>query len=271
MVEVFREVWRVLREDGTVWVNLGDSYAASGVKGSGGIGKGTIAGGKGQATNKGSFYGNANALARNPADYGLKPKDLVGIPWRVAFALQADGWYLRSDIIWAKPNPMPESIRDRPTKAHEYLFLATKQPKYYYDAGAIAEPAIHAGETRVTTAKSFAGQATGLGVKPSGNAKPGSIVTIKATRNRRTVWWADVWDIATKPYKGAHFATFPPALVEPCVLAGAPPGSVVFDPFVGSGTVVEVAERLGRRGIGLELSTPYLSLAQQRCGRQEAA
>lgn len=224
LVDVFAEVWRVLADDGTLWLNLGDSYAASGYKGSGGIGHGTIGGGKGQSTNKGSFYGRIGA--RKASDYGLKPKDLVGIPWRTALALQAAGWYLRSDIIWHKPNPMPSSVSDRPTCAHEYLFLLTKSSQYYYDAAAVAEQAV--GKTRTT-------------------------------RNRRSVW-----TITPKPFRGAHFATFPPDLVEPCILAGSRPGDLVLDPFAGSGTVGLVAEQHDRAAVLVERSAEYCQLAVRR-------
>jgi DNA modification methylase len=207
MVEVFAEVRRVLRADGTCWMNLGDCYASIGERIHGGFNGSTPAPQR--------LKGQRLGAPMNLAGTGLKSKDLVGIPWRVAFALQADGWYLRSDIIWHKPNPMPESVTDRPTKSHEYVFLLAKSEAYWYDADAVAEPAIHAGETRTTTAKSFAGQATGAGVRATGNAVVGSVVEIGNTRNRRTVW-----TIATQPYSEAHFATFPEKLVEPCVLAG---------------------------------------------------
>lgn len=215
MVEVFREVRRVLRDDGTCWVNLGDSYnnAGSSKNGTGLDGKQ-----RGGATGADGECGYKKRDLRHALKgSGIKHKDLVGIPWRVAFALQADGWWLRQDIIWHKPNPMPESVTDRCTKAHEYVFLLTKSERYYYDAEAISEPSVHAGETRVTTAKSFAGQAKGLGVKPTGNAKPGSVVVIKDTRNKRSVW-----RVCGKPYSGAHFAVMPADLVEPCIKAGCP-------------------------------------------------
>lgn len=217
MVEVFREVRRVLRDDGTLWLNLGDSYAAGG--NNSGSRPEDLA--DKQRSNAGCRY------KRRTAPPGLKPKDLVGIPWRVAFALQADGWWLRSDIIWAKTNPMPESITDRPTKSHEYLFLLAKSERYRYDAEAIAEPAVGG--------------------------------TYKATRNRRTVW-----SIASEPFLGAHFAVMPQALVEPCILAGSKPGDLVLDPFAGSGTVGVVALRHGRRFLGLELNPEYCEMARNR-------
>jgi DNA modification methylase len=204
-VQVFREVRRVLRKDGTAWVNMGDSYAQ---------------GGNGGHQTSESFHGHnkrAGDRTRIPkkATPGLKPKDLCMIPARLALALQADGWYLRSDIIWSKPNPMPESVTDRPTKAHEYLFLLSKSPRYFYDAEAIREDAIHAGKIVTLGDKSLSrGQAAGAGVEPSGNGKASS-VTVASGRNRRTVW-----TIVTESYSGAHFATFPTRLVSPCIQAG---------------------------------------------------
>jgi DNA modification methylase len=256
IVQVFREVRRVLRDDGTLWLNLGDCYARDprrGVK--------FQAGASTYLTNQQADEGN-----RGPAiPDGLKEKDLVGIPWRVAFALQADGWYLRSDIIWHKPNPMPESVRDRPTKAHEYLFLLTKQPRYYYDAEAIVEETTSdAGNRRefrgagsYTGGNSFVNDA----VRPNGVRGNDGIP--RPTRNRR-----DVWTIPTHPYKGAHFATYPEKLVEPCILAGSKPGDVVLDPFCGSGTTGAVAIRHGRDFVGIDMSPEYLELA--RCRIEEA-
>lgn len=253
LVNVFREVRRVLRDDGTVWLNLGDSYAGGGPHhGIKSIGK------------SGSNRGSHQAVYHVPS-LGLKPKDLIGIPWRVAFALQADGWYLRQDIIWSKQNPMPESVTDRCTKSHEYLFLLSKSRRYHYKSHAISEPAIHAGQTRTTTAKSFAGSAIGLGVKPTGNAIPGSIVRIKATRNRRSVW-----RINTTPFKGAHFAVMPEALVEPCILAGSRPGDTILDPFAGAGTVAVVAQRHGRHFVGVELNASYITIAKRRIREAQA-
>lgn len=270
LVEIFREVRRVLRDDGTLWLNLGDSYAGSGRGGN------PEAGTK-QGTNKGSqtigvLYGREHDSAeaerrrlREQFDVlkssGIKQKDLVGIPWRVAFALQQDGWYLRQDIIWAKPNPMPESVRDRCTKSHEYLFLLSKQPKYYFDAAAIAEPATYAGKVVTLGDKSLSrGQATGMNIDASGNGLADS-VTVAETRNKRSVW-----TIATKPFKEAHFATFPPDLVEPCVLAGCPEQGVILDPFAGSGTVGMVANKLNRHAILFELNPDYIEIAKRRCG-----
>ena len=212
MVEVFREVRRVLRDDGTLWLNLGDSYARTGGWASNDGLDGCARGESGRA--KTNVQAGRNGQKR-PS--GLKEKDLVGIPWRVAFALQADGWYLRQDIIWHKPNPMPESVRDRCTKAHEYVFLLTKSQRYFYDAEAVAETAINAGKVVKLSAKSLSkAQATGLGVAASGNGLAESMV-VNPSRNRRSVW-----TIPPKPYKGAHFAVMPAALVEPCIKAGCP-------------------------------------------------
>ena len=255
MVEVFREVRRVLADDGTLWCNLGDSYSAT-TKGSGGQNSTTIGNGRGQSTNAGSFHAE-RSWSIPP---GLKPKDLIGIPWRVAFALQADGWYLRSEIIWAKPNPMPESVTDRPTKAHEQVFLLAKSQRYYYDAEAIKTVSNRAGEISGTGAKSLSrGSAKGANVNPSGNAKPGGFVVSPEKSNRRTVW-----TVPTQPFSGAHFAVMPEALVEPCVLAGSARGDLVLDPFAGSGTVGVVALRHGRRFIGCELNAEYARMAQRR-------
>ena len=245
LIGIFRAVRRVLRDDGTLWLNLGDSYSS----------------------HKGASQGvdpknGARRFGMRPNDRplpGLKHKDLIGIPWMVAFALRADGWYLRSDVIWHKPNPMPESVTDRPTKAHEYLFLFAKSERYYYDGAAIAERSKHAGQPVSLGAKSLSrGQATGAGIPASGNGRSDS-VTVTDTRNKRSVW-----TMPTKPYHGAHFAVFPPALVEPCILAGAPEGGVVLDPFMGSGTTAHTARRLCRRSIGIELNEDYLRLARER-------
>lgn len=215
MVGVFREVRRVLADDGTLWLNLGDSYGQG--------------------------------------------KQLQGIPWRAALALQADGWCLRQDIIWAKPNPMPESVKDRCTKAHEYVFLLSKFDRYLYDVAAIAEPAIHAGhvvkasdpETAKNAAKGKYG-ATAVGFTQHDTV-------VGDTRNRRSVW-----TVSTKPYAGAHFAVMPEALAEPCILAGSRPGDLVLDPFAGSGTVGVVALRHGRDFIGIEINPEYAALAEAR-------
>ena len=250
LVSVFREVRRVLRDDGTVWLNLGDSYAGSG-KGQMKDGNHAPTSGSLQRTSKGTLTGGL------PVDYkGLKPKDLVGIPWRVAFALQADGWYLRSDIIWNKPNPMPESILDRPTKSHEYIFLLAKNKRYYYDADAIKEASMELGATKIR----FGGNKYGDSDDVKHQTKSGNRYTDTGTRNVRSVW-----SITTNPYKDAHFATFPEELPERCIKAGTKPGDTVLDPFAGSGTTCAVAARLGRASIGIELNPEYLKLAQKRC------
>jgi DNA modification methylase len=249
LVDVFREVRRVLADDGTLWLNLGDSYAS----------------------HKGASQGvdpksGARRFGVRPNDKpmgdGTKHKDLLGIPWRVALALQSDGWYLRSDIIWHKPNPMPESVKDRPTKSHEYLFLLAKQQRYYYDSDAVREPA-----------KDCSKGGPGTGIKETqhygaGNGGNSGLASLAAkykdgdsspTRNRRSVW-----TVATRPFKGAHFATFPPALIEPCILAGSAVGDTVIDPFFGAGTTALVAEQHGRRCIGIELNPEYAKMAAER-------
>jgi DNA modification methylase len=241
MVEVFRDVRRVLKKDGVCWVNLGDSYAA-GAKGSGG----TLSK---QPTNAGSFYSATFDLP----SCGLKPKDLCGIPWRVAFALQDDGWYLRQDIVWNKPNPMPESVMDRCTKAHEYIFLLSKSERYYYDQAAVAERAIQPTGEPLFVAQH---KQAALGANQTGTLGTNQG---KETRNRRSVW-----EIATQPYAEAHFATFPEELPKVCILAGCPEGGTVLDPFLGSGTTLAVATRLGRRGVGIELNPKYAQLAVKR-------
>jgi DNA modification methylase len=240
MVEVFREVRRTLTDDGSLWLNLGDSY-----NGSGGAG--------GDYSEGGLKDGQPKYPGRRLAS--LKPKDLVGIPWRVAFALQADGWWLRQDIIWHKPNPMPESVTDRCTKAHEYVFLLTKSARYYYDAEAVAEPALAKNHHDYTgTSYSAPGQTAHTGNRDKEIDGP-------MTRNKRSVW-----SITTKPFKGAHFAVMPEALVEPCILAGSAKDDLILDPFTGSGTVGSVAIRLGRRFIGCELNPEYVAIAEQRIG-----
>ena len=317
MVAVFREVWRVLKPTGTLWMNLGDTYAHSGSSG----------GGSPDGPRKSrEIVHKAQIKTGGTMRNGIKPKDLVGQPWKVAFALQADGWYLRSDIIWSKPNPMPESVTDRPTKAHEYVFLLTKSPRYYYDADAIREQQIT--EAHGKMGNGLIGAHNGMS---HGRWNPdGERVWNPLGRNKRTVW-----EIPTQPYPEAHFATYPEKLVEPCILAGtsekgvcsecgkpweritdtpdwykeldghtAPDGhknlnrgvnagfgakkdsvtkpvttigweptcecnadtvpATVLDPFVGSGTTLAVAQRLGRKGIGTDISTEYLQLAEKR-------
>jgi DNA modification methylase len=243
LVAVFREVRRVLADDGTLWVNIGDSYARTG-----GTDRKVSASAKVGST-RNTLKQMSDRTTKAPD--GLKEKDLIGIPWMLAFALRADGWYLRQDIIWHKPNPMPESVTDRCTKAHEYIFLMSKSPRYYYDAEAVKEPAVQAGRVR----NDKIGGNKGDDVHHS----PGGQFTGSETRNRRSVW-----SVATKPYKGAHFAVFPPALVEPCILAGSRPGDTVLDPFNGSGTTGAVAIQHGRQYIGTELNPDYIPLARQR-------
>jgi DNA modification methylase len=235
LVAVFREVRRVLRDDGTVWLNLGDSYAANRSY---------------QVTdNKHINVGNDMPM-RVPE--GLKPKDLIGIPWRVAFALQADGWYLRQDIIWHKPNPMPESVRDRCTKAHEYIFLLSKSERYFYDADAISEPFAD---------DSWIGREPSKSPRENADRNDGGRMptTARDKRNRRSVW-----TVPTKPYSGAHFATFPPDLIEPCIKAGSKAGDTVLDPFGGAGTTGLVADRLGRNAVLCELNPTYAQMASER-------
>lgn len=241
MVAVFAEVWRVLADDGTLWLNLGDSYASN-TKGTGGPSDK-------QDSNVGSRYESIKL------HHGVKPKDLVGIPWRVAFALQSAGWYLRQDIIWHKPNPMPESVKDRCTKAHEYVFLLTKSGRYYFDNEAVKEQAQTKPALRNKMAEGYQAD------YPKGD---------RFSAGER-VWGADnmrnkrsVWSINTKPFKGAHFAVMPEALVEPCILAGSKQDDLVLDPFTGSGTVGVVALRQGRNFVGIELNPDYAEIARQR-------
>lgn len=258
MVEVFHLVRELLADDGTLWLNLGDSYAGSG-------GPGSQYDNKTASKYKDEFikYDNPNRKVS-----GLKPKDLVGIPWMVAFALRADGWYLRSDIIWHKPNPMPESVTDRPTKAHEYLFLLSKSQKYYYNADAIKEdsvdPESYTGR-RERNAPTMA-KTDIKNLKNAGSIQENGKLTSGQKyekRNKRSVW-----TVPTKSYSGAHFATYPPELIIPCILAGSREGDIVLDPFFGSGTTGETAERLGRRWIGCELNSQYEPLQKGRTAQQ---
>jgi len=239
LVAVFAEVRRVLRDDGALWLNLGDSYASA------------------WACNRRSEIGNGSMLNGKRKDRpnrltgGLKEKDLIGIPWRVAFALQADGWYLRQDIIWSKPNPMPESVTDRCTKAHEYIFLMSKQARYFYDADAIREPQQSLGERH----EGKSGYREDYPIKYGFSER--SLHPLG--RNRRSVW-----EVASQPFAGAHFATFPPDLIEPCIKAGCPKGGTVLDPFGGAGTTGLVADRLGRNAILIELNPEYLAMTERR-------
>lgn len=283
LVGVFQEVRRVLRADGTIWVNLGDSYANDGKWG-------------GHTGGKHAKALHCTPIGRNKRYTGLKPKDLCMIPARVALALQEDGWYLRSDIVWAKPNPMPESVTDRPTKSHEYIFLLAKSERYYYDHKAILEPLLSGPSDLKKMAEqqeriggkhkdlddplAKASAATNIGRKRSVGSKQAALAALGGSghryaslaaaadasengtltgRNRRSVW-----NIATAPYSGAHFATFPPALIEPCILAGCPAGGTVLDPFGGAGTTGLVADRLQRNAILIELNPEYADMARAR-------
>lgn len=254
MVEVFRCVWDVLEDDGTLWLNIGDSYY-------------NYRPGQGQRQGKQSIASQKFSEVeichkRGLKLDGLKEKDLIGIPWMLAFALRADGWYLRQDIIWHKPNPMPESVQDRCTKAHEYIFLMSKSQKYYYDADSIKEEANPDNAKRYEYGfggpKNEAIADTKFGAtKPVGNRE------YDGQRNKRSVW-----TVNTKPYSGAHFAVFPSELIEPCIMAGAPVGGIVLDPFMGSGTTAQVAQSLGRKYLGCELNQDYKSLQNKRLAQQ---
>lgn len=248
---VFREVHRVLRDDGTLWLNLGDSYCANGGPGWEG---------KTGARSDRRFTGTRDTVGMRDASRGAvdkyKPKDLMGLPWRIAFALQADGWYLRQDIIWHKPNPMPESVKDRCTKSHEYLFLLSKSPKYYFDADAIKQPASESSIARLSQ-PNLAQQKGSARVPGKTNGNMKAVGTDR--RNKRSVW-----TVATRPFSGAHFAAFPPELIVDCVKAGCPAGGVVLDPFGGAGTTGLVASSLGRRAILLELNPEYAEIARAR-------
>jgi len=262
MVSVFRAVRRVLRDDGTLWLNLGDSYAGSG--------KG------GQSEEKRSKNWQPAYSNKGLVPAGLKPKDLVGIPWMVAFALRADGWYLRSEIIWHKPNAMPESVEDRPTTAHERIFLLSKESKYYYDHLIIKEDAIEGdgrlpgivrdriydydSKLRVTRPSKRRGEFAGKTQMLPGREAFRAVVE---KRNKRTVW-----EVPFQPFTGAHFAAYPPKLIEPCVLAGCPQGGTVLDPFFGAGTTGLVADRLQRHCIGIEINPEYIGIAAKRLSEE---
>lgn len=274
LVEIFREVRRVLTKDGTLWVNIGDSYAGSG---KGASNYPDNAKKYKQGTNKGSV----GTFLSKTVSANCKPKDLIGIPWMLAFALRADGWYLRSDIIWVKNNPMPESVKDRCTKSHEYIFFLTKSPKYYFDDESIAEPVKESSIKRLKQPNienqkgSFTpSKANGAmkavaprygGKKYTENpdafyrTKSGNAYDFRPKRKKR-----DVWTVSTQPFKGAHFATFPPKLVEPCILAGCPEGGIILDPFAGSGTTGMVARQHGRDFILIELNEEYVKLCEER-------
>lgn len=269
MVDVFRDVRRLLKDDGTLWLNIGDTYNAY----NGGAGPGSKLS-KNQTENRPKLE-----TGYGLQDKSLKPKDLIGIPWRIALALQEDGWFLRQDIIWHKPNPMPESVGDRCTKAHEYIFLLTKSERYYYDADSIKEPAVcgangsefHTGKTgdhqlgraqKVRPSKvrgEFAGKTEAMA-----DTGQNAFRAVTEKRNKRSVW-----TVPLKPYKGAHFATFPKELIKPCVLAGCPEGGTVLDPFIGSGTTAAVAYAEGRNFVGCELNPEYIELARKRLAQRQ--
>lgn len=260
LVAVFHELKRILRPDGTFWLNIADTYCGTG--------------------NKGAYTDPKNPKGRNGQSVsiahritGCKQKDLIGIPWLLAFALRADGWYLRSDIIWCKANPMPESCKDRPSRCYEHVFLLTKSKQYFYDAAAIAEPIAPTSAARYRGGRSanskYSSEVPGQGkVQNINKARSGGYyddALIPTTRNKR-----DVWHINTVPYKGGHFATFPPKLAETCILAGCPKGGIVIDPFFGSGTTGLAAQALGRRYIGIELNADYCALARARIGGEKS-
>lgn len=269
LVEVFACVWDVLADDGTLWVNLGDSYAGS----------------NGNGQHEQSFGQTKYTPFESPTSgkkLGIKPKNLLGMPWRLAFALQDFGWYLRQDIIWHKPNPMPESVKDRCTKSHEYIFLLSKKPHYYFDYKAIQEPSIYGADDR--SSRNDLRRNTGMnhiapkkdnragngriayeGKRTENNTSGGqeSFVHIEDMKNKR-----DVWTVTTKPYSGSHFAVFPTDLIEPMILAGSRVGDIVLDPFFGSGTTGQVSQALGRKWIGCELNKNYETLQNQRVSQQ---
>jgi DNA modification methylase len=271
LVDVFREVRRLLRDDGTLWLNLGDTYARSDKKGGSGFG------GKNQ-----KYLGDNYERAVADIPHGLKEKDMIGVPWRVAFALQADGWYLRQDIIWSKPNPMPESVQDRCTKAHEYIFMLSKARTYFYDAAAISEPQKEVSIARADRANTgthapgqpahrcIAGPRERKTDKQRGHSRRHAgfndrwdqmekAEQCSGSRNKRSVW-----TVAPAGFAEAHFATFPPALIEPCILAGCPKGGMVLDPFGGAGTTGLVADRFGRDATLIELNSEYAEMARRR-------
>ncbi len=248
LVDLFALLRPALKDEGTLWLNLGDSYAGGGFCGSE----------KALAGKQGTNRGSGNMIGR-ALDHGLKPKDLVGIPWRVAFALQEDGWWLRSDIIWDKPNPMPESVTDRPTKSHEYIFLLSKSQRYYFDQDAVREPSVYPDDNRKARQKQADYDAM--------NGQSGQLRAVINPLNARTYPERNirtVWSLSTRPYSGAHFAVFPPEIPERCIKAGCPEGGTVLDPFAGSGTTLEVARKLGRNAIGFELNEEYRALIDDR-------
>ena len=253
LVEVFRCVRDVLAEDGTLWLNIGDSYAGGSKAGEKRPGSGRA---DGVVDDRGQGNRNGVGLVQ-----GCKPKDLIGIPWMLAFALRSDGWYLRQDIIWHKPNPMPESVRDRCTKAHEYIFLLSKSERYFFDSEAMKEPSVSPIKTGSYDHRGTEAYGVNGGHHDRTDGSAAQLFSRKndGTRNRRSVW-----TVASKPYKGAHFATFPPALIEPCILAGSRKGDIVLDPFMGSGTTASAAIKHGRQYLGCELNPEYGPLQEKR-------
>ena len=244
LVDVFHEVKRVLKKDGTLWLNIADSYCGTGDKGS-------------YKDPKYAEGRNGQSVSKTKKIVGIKPKDLIGIPWLLAFALRADGWYLRQDIIWAKPNPMPESVTDRCTKSHEYIFLFSKSPKYYFDNEAIQEDANPQSEARYKSV--FNAGKVPEHFRPDGATNTMGMKEWTGKRNKR-----DVWQVSTQAITEAHFATFPEKLIEPCILAGSRRGGAVLDPFFGSGTTGRVATAHGREYIGIELNPDYIEIANKR-------
>lgn len=265
LVAVFAEVRRVLADDGVLWLNLGDSYAGSSM--SGGVGSGTLAG-----TQQGAMKGGQDQRSKGHRKSNLKSKDLVGIPWRVAFALQADGWYLRSDTIWHKPNSMPESVRDRPTKAHEYVFMLSKNARYFWDQDAVREPLSNVSLDQIEHFKQGRSAAGRCKVAPErrdgdsniGAGGVGARGSRGAGMNEKGRNTRSVWTIATQPFPGAHFAVMPPALADRCIRSGSRVGDVVLDPFSGAGTTGMVARRLRRQYVGIELNPEFADMARQR-------
>ncbi len=255
LIKVFQEVRRVLADDGTLWVNIGDSYAGSS-QGIGGAGSTPSL----QNTNRGTSVmhekGQRSVTARID---GYKPKDLIGIPWMLAFALRNDGWYLRQDIIWSKPNAMPESVKDRCTKSHEYIFLLSKNKDYYFNHEAMQEAAVNNAVSARENPPRYGGKKYTQNPESFFRTKSGNAYAYTGRRNRR-----DVWNISTQPCKDAHFAVFPEKLVEPCILAGSKEGDTVLDPFGGSGTTGYVANRLGRHAIIIEINPKYADIARNR-------
>jgi DNA modification methylase len=281
MVQVFQEVRRVLADDGTLWLNLGDSYAGSG-KGTGDTKTNNKQNGASRGVRIGSVHGESGHTSGVTPPPGYKAKDLLGIPWMIAFALRADGWYLRSDIIWHKPNPMPESVTDRPTKAHEYIFLLTKSAKYFYDAEAIQEPSVDQDRIKLPGSEPKSQnpnrtdndmaervrekyknlQYNGQKPRTMHEKRLNGEEYTSLVRNKRSVW-----TVATKPYPEAHFATFPPDLIEPCILAGSRPGDTVLDPFNGSGTTGAVSIKHHRNYTGIDLNPDYIKLTNRRLAK----